>query len=199
MLMGSEHFALFGLGNPGSKYEQTRHNAGYMFLDWFAAKHGASFSADKYQCLAATVRLERTRISLLKPQTFMNRSGRAVAGFAGYFAIEPENILVVHDDIDMANGRMKLVRGGGAGGHNGIRSIVKELTTPDFYRVKIGIGRPGSGDTPVQMEVDTYVLAPFSNQQFKEIESHFNEIAHGLSYFFAGDVARAQTHVNAIK
>lgn len=197
--MGDNHFALFGLGNPGSTYEQTRHNAGFLFLDWFAGRNNVSFTTDKYQCRAATVRTGRTRITILKPQTFMNRSGRAVAGFTGYYGIKPSNVLVVHDDIDMANGRMKLVLGGGAGGHNGIRSIVSELATPDFYRLKIGIGRPGSDNTPPQMEVDKYVLASFSSEQLEQIESHFDDIAQGLTYFFDGDVARAQTLVNAIK
>ena len=198
-MMSSDHFALFGLGNPGSKYERTRHNAGFLFLDWLARQHGVTFSADKHQCLSASVRSGRTRIAMLKPQTFMNRSGRAVASFVNYYQVDPARMLVVHDDIDMAHGRMKLVLGGGAGGHNGIRSIIAELATPDFYRLKIGVGRPGSCDSPPQMEVDTYVLAPFSSLQFEEIESHFKEIAHGLTYFFNGDQARAQTLVNAIK
>lgn len=197
--MGGDHFALFGLGNPGSKYEQTRHNAGFLFLDWFAGEHGVSFSTDRHQCQTASVRSGSTRITLLKPQTFMNRSGRAVAGFANYYRVDPDHICIVHDDIDMENGRMKLVLGGGTGGHNGIRSVTAELSTPDFYRLKIGVGRPGSGNTPVRMDVDKYVLAPFTHQQFVEIESRFAEIAHGLTYFFSGDIARAQTHVNAIK
>jgi len=190
---------LFGLGNPGAKYEQTRHNVGFMFLDWFASRHGVSFSAGKYECLSATARDGRAKLSLLKPQTFMNRSGRAVSGFVGYYDIEPSHILVVHDDIDMATGRIKLVCGGGTGGHNGIRSIVSDLSTPDFYRLKIGVGRPGSDDTPVQMEVDKYVLAPFAQDQISLIESHFNTIADGLSRYFAGDTAKAQTLVNALK
>lgn len=197
--MGSDHFALFGLGNPGNTYEQTRHNAGFRFLDWFAARNNVRFSADKYHSLSASIREGRNRITLLKPQTFMNRSGRSVAGFTNYYDIDPAEILVVHDDIDMANGRMKLVLGGGAGGHNGIRSIISELGTPDFYRLKIGVGRPGSDDTPAQMDVEKYVLAPFSSGQIDQIVSRFEELADGLAYYFRGEIGRAQTLVNAIK
>ena len=197
--MGDEQFALFGLGNPGSKYELSRHNVGFIFLDWRASRQALSFSADRHQCLSAEIRAGRMRISLLKPQTFMNRSGRAVASFVNYYAIEPGNILVVHDDIDMAIGRIKLIRGGGSGGHNGIRSITSELATPDFYRLKIGVGRPGSGGTPEQMAVDSYVLAPFLPQQREEVESRFDEISQGLDWFFGGDMARAQTHINSIR
>jgi len=197
--MGSEHFALFGLGNPGSKYEMTRHNAGFMLVDWFGDQYSASFRMDKFGSLSATIRIRGTRITLLKPQTFMNRSGSAVAGFANYYDIEPGNVLVAHDDIDMANGRMKLVRGGGAGGHNGIRSIMSSLGNGEFFRLKMGVGRPGSDDTPDRMEVDKYVLAPFANGQLELLESCFDDIAQGLTYFFAGDFSRAQTIINAIK
>ena len=197
--MKADSCALVGLGNPGSKYLKTRHNVGFMFVDWFAEKHGAQFSADRHQSLSARLKLANLRLHLVKPQTFMNRSGRAVAGYAHYFEIEPAHLLVVHDDIDMHPGRVKLMAGGGTGGHNGIRSIVKELGTSEFFRLKIGIGRPGTGMTHVEMPVENYVLADFAEGEVLEIEQRFAEIDRGLEHFFNGDVSRAMTVLNAIK
>lgn len=197
--MGSDTFVLAGLGNPGSKYTQTRHNVGFMFADWLGDRHGAVFNSDKHQSLSATIRITGCRIYLLKPQTFMNRSGQAVAGFIRYFDIDPSHLLVVHDDIDMHPGRVKLVEGGGTGGHNGIRSIVKELGSGDFYRLKIGVGRPGDRSGHPQMDVDKYVLANFSDPELQEIRQRFEEMASGLDDFFGEETARAMTRLNAIK
>ena len=197
--MSSDSYTITGLGNPGSKYLKTRHNIGFMFVDWLADSHGASFSKDKHQGLSTRIRAGAARVNLLKPQTFMNRSGRSVASFIRYLAIRPSQLLVIHDDIDMHPGRVKLVEGGGTGGHNGIRSIVKELGTNDFYRLKIGIGRPGAGGTHPDMDVDKYVLADFSAGELNEIRQRFEEIEGGLEFFFRADVAKAMTRLNAIK
>lgn len=197
--MLNKSFALAGLGNPGSKYLKTRHNIGFMFLDWFAAQHGEPFAADKHQGISATIRYNGNRIYLLKPQTFMNKSGRSVASLVNYFNLDPENLLIVHDDIDMHPGRIKLVEGGGTGGHNGIRSIVKELGTNAFCRLKIGIGRPGEGSAHPEMEIDKYVLADFSEEEIAKVRERFEEVADGLDYFFKGEVGQAMTILNAIK
>lgn len=197
--MVNQSFALAGLGNPGSKYLKTRHNIGFMFLDWFAAQHGEPFVADKHQGVSARIRYNGNRIYLLKPQTFMNRSGRSVASLVNYFNLDPENLLVVHDDIDMHPGRIKLVEGGGTGGHNGIRSVVKELGTNAFCRLKIGVGRPGEGSAHPEMEIDKYVLTDFSEEEFAKVRQRFSEVADGLAYFFRGDMGQAMTTLNAIK
>jgi len=197
--MNSRSYTLVGLGNPGTKYEKNRHNVGFMFVDWFAEKHGASFSKDKHQSFSARLGLNDLKIHLLKPQTFMNRSGRAVAGYTRYLNVDPSHLLVVHDDIDMHPGRVKLVDGGGTGGHNGIRSIVKELGRKDFLRLKIGVGRPGVGSTHPEMEVEKYVLADFSDDELNEIQRLFTELEYGLDHFFNGDVGKARTFLNAIK
>ncbi len=197
--MNTNSFALVGLGNPGNKYLKTRHNVGFRFVDWFAEKHGAQFSADRHQSLSARLNIDGLRLHLMKPQTFMNRSGRAVAGYTHYFDIEPANLLVVHDDIDMHPGRVKLVDGGGTGGHNGIRSIVKELGTNNFFRLKIGIGRPGTGMAHVEMPVENYVLADFTAEELQEIEQRFSDLDLGLGHFFRRDTSRAMTILNAIK
>jgi PTH1 family peptidyl-tRNA hydrolase len=116
-----------------------------------------------------------------------------------YYDLDPPNLLVVHDDIDMHPGRIKLVEGGGTGGHNGIRSIVSELGSRDFFRLKIGIGRPGTGEIHPDMEVDKYVLAKFSAREFEHIKKRFDEIASGLELFIQGDISQAMTRLNAIK
>ena len=197
--MNSNNYLVTGLGNPGTKYEQTRHNVGFLFTDWLADAHGATFSSDKHQGLSTLIRIGGVRVNLLKPQTFMNRSGRSVASFMRYFSIEPVNLLIVHDDIDMQPGRVKLVEGGGTGGHNGIRSIVSELGTNEFFRLKIGVGRPGSGEVHPEMEVDKYVLAKFSAAELDQVRSLFEKIDAGLDYYFNGDCAGAMTRLNAIK
>ena len=197
--MDSQHYLLAGLGNPGTKYEKTRHNIGFIFADWFGHRHGALFSSDKHQGLSAALRIAAVRIRVLKPQTFMNRSGRSVAPLMRYFDLDPSNLLVVHDDIDMYPGRVKLVEGGGTGGHNGIRSIVQELGTNEFFRLKIGIGRPGTGGAHADMEVDKYVLANFLPAELEAISERFEEIASGLDYFWGGNVSQAMTRINGLK
>ena len=197
--MVNTSFALVGLGNPGAKYHKTRHNIGFMFLDWFADQHGENFVSDKHQGLSATIRYQGNRVYLLKPQTFMNRSGRAVASLVNYFDVDPANLLIVHDDIDMHPGRIKLVEGGGTGGHNGIRSVVKELGTNEFCRLKMGIGRPGEGSAHPEMDIDKYVLADFSEEEIAKVRRRFVEVADGLADFFKGEMAQAMTMLNAIK
>ena len=197
--MDSQHYLIAGLGNPGSKYEKTRHNIGFMFADWFADFHGAVFASDKHQGLSTALRIGTVKVRVLKPQTYMNRSGRSVAPLLRYFDLDPSNLLVVHDDIDMSPGRIKLVVGGGTGGHNGIRSIVQELGTNEFFRLKIGIGRPGVGGMHADMEVDKYVLASFLPAELEAISERFDEIASGLDYFWDGNVSQAMTRVNGLK
>ena len=197
--MKSDRYLLAGLGNPGAKYEQTRHNVGFMFVDWLADYHGSQFSSTKHHGLATNIRLGPTTVTLLKPQTFMNRSGRSVASLMHYYDLGLSKLLVIHDDIDMHPGRIKLVEGGGTGGHNGIRSIVAELGSREFLRLKIGIGRPGTGEIHPDMEVDKYVLAKFSAKELDHIKERFDEIAAGLEVLIHSDISQAMTRLNAIK
>jgi PTH1 family peptidyl-tRNA hydrolase len=138
---------LVGLGNPGSKYEKTRHNIGFRFLDVFAKSEGLSFgSAPRFHAETTTLTLGGEKVLLVKPQTFMNNSGEAIAPLAKYYDIEPESIVVVYDDLDLPSGKIRIKHGGGHGGHNGLRSLNQHLPNADYTRVKIGIGRPPSGD-----------------------------------------------------
>ncbi len=146
-----------GLGNPGREYARNRHNVGWMVVDELARRHGGSWRA-KFNGQLAEVRIDGHKIALLKPETFMNDSGRAVRAALDFFKLEPDSVLVVHDEGDLEVGRMQARIGGGAGGHNGLRSITQQLGTPDFLRLRVGVGRPGRGDP---RKLADYLLADF--------------------------------------
>ena len=145
---------IVGLGNPGPKYEQTRHNAGFWFVDEVARRYRLDFAVDsRSQGLTARMDWEGEKIHLLKPMRYMNLSGGAVSAVAGFYKIQPSRILVAHDELDFEPGVVKLKVGGGHGGHNGLRDIVARLGSADFARIRLGIGHPGNRD-----EVVGYVL-----------------------------------------
>src|SRR5215212_1042500 len=146
-----------GLGNPGREYAEHRHNVGWMVVDELARRHGASWRA-KFSGQLADVRLDGHRVALLKPETYMNDSGRAVAAATRFFKVEPDAVLVVHDEIDFEPGRLQTRLGGGLAGHNGLRSIASHLRTRDFMRLRVGVGRPGRGDRRTPAD---YVLSDF--------------------------------------
>ncbi|MCY0387173.1 aminoacyl-tRNA hydrolase [Robbsia sp. Bb-Pol-6] len=132
-----------GLGNPGPEYVTTRHNAGFWLIDQLARDAGATLRHEpRFNALVAKARLYGNDVWLIEPQTFMNRSGFSVAGLARFFKILPDEILVAHDELDLPPGIVKLKRGGGTGGHNGLKDITAQLTTPDYWRLRIGIGHP---------------------------------------------------------
>jgi PTH1 family peptidyl-tRNA hydrolase len=149
-----------GLGNPGREYERTRHNAGWMVVDEVAWRTDASFRS-KFSGRLAETRLEDARIALLKPETYMNESGRSIGAALRFFKLSPEELLVVHDDVDLEPGRLQARVGGGLAGHNGLRSIAQTLGTQDFLRLRIGVGRPGRGD---RRSVSDYVLSRFEDE-----------------------------------
>jgi PTH1 family peptidyl-tRNA hydrolase len=134
-----------GLGNPGREHARNRHNAGWLVLDELARRHGGSWRG-KFSGQTAEVRVGDERLALLKPETYMNDSGRSVGPAAAFFKLEPSEVLVVHDEGDFDLGRLELKVGGGLAGHNGLRSIARELGTQDFLRLRIGVGRPERGD-----------------------------------------------------
>jgi peptidyl-tRNA hydrolase, PTH1 family len=150
-----------GLGNPGREYERTRHNAGWLVLDELARRLGASWRG-KFSGKLTQVRLDGDRLALLKPETFMNDSGRSVAAAARFFKVEPESLLIVHDDVDLEPGRLQARAGGGLAGHNGLRSLAQSLGSQDFLRLRIGVGRPGRGD---HRSVADYVLSGFDPEE----------------------------------
>jgi PTH1 family peptidyl-tRNA hydrolase len=146
-----------GLGNPGREHERDRHNVGWMVADELARRMDGRWRA-KFSGQLAEVRLDAQRLALLKPETFMNDSGRSVAAATRFFKVEPESLLVVHDDVDLEPGRLQARAGGGLAGHNGLRSLAQTLGTQEFLRLRIGVGRPGRGDP---RSVADYVLSPF--------------------------------------
>ena len=150
-----------GLGNPGREYERTRHNAGWLVLDELARRHGGSWRS-KFSGSLAEVRLGNAKLALLKPETYMNESGRSVGAAARFFKVPPEQVLVAHDDVDLESGRLQARSGGGLAGHNGLRSLGQHLGSQDFLRLRIGVGRPGRGDP---RSVADWVLSPFAPEE----------------------------------
>ena len=150
---------IVGLGNPGSRYQGTRHNAGFMVLDRLAETLRIAIDRTKFAGLYGEANWCGERLVLIKPQTFMNLSGRVVADAARFHKIPPADIVVIHDELDLPFGQLRLKEGGGHGGHNGLRSIIAELGSPDFLRMRIGIGRPDKGSA------EKYVLSPFPPEE----------------------------------
>ncbi len=155
---------IVGLGNPGPEYEQTRHNAGFWFVDQIAANHTALAREARYNALVARTRIAGQEIWLLEPQTFMNRSGQSVGALARFFKIAPDEILVAHDELDLAPGIAKIKKGGSSGGHNGLKDITAALGTQDYWRLRIGIGHPRTQNLP-QPVVDYVLHRPRKEEQ----------------------------------
>ena len=146
-----------GLGNPGREYARNRHNVGWLVVDEVARRHDASWR-EKFSGRLAELRIDDHRVALLKPETYMNDSGSSVGAALRFFKLEPDAVLVVHDEVDLDHGRLQARLGGGLAGHNGLRSIAAHLKTPDFLRLRVGVGRPGRGDP---RPVADYVLSDF--------------------------------------
>lgn len=187
---------IVGLGNPGPRYERTRHNAGFTALDYFAGTRMLTIGSAGMGGLYCACRLDGRPVILLKPQTFMNRSGECVALFVRYFDIAPQNMFVIHDDLDLAPGRLKIVPGGGAGGHNGIRSLISHLGTGDFARLKIGIGHPRDMAETAAMPVERYVLSRIPEDQWRTLEQNLTLVAEGILLFIGTGVEAAMNRVN---
>lgn len=184
---------LVGLGNPGPEYEATRHNAGFWWIDEVARKLGANLVPERgYFGLVARVNRPDGPIWLLEPMTFMNLSGKSVAALARFFKILPNEILVVHDELDLIPGQMKLKLGGSHAGHNGLRDIHAQLGTADYWRLRLGIGHPG-----VKAEVVNYVLKKPSPEHREAIEKSIDQSLTALDLILAGDMEKAMMKIHA--
>src|SRR5438309_9311996 len=179
-----------GLGNPGREYAGNRHNVGWMVVDELARRHGASWR-EKFAGRLAELRIDGHRVALLKPETFMNESGRSVAAARSFFKLEPDAILVVHDEVDLDLGRLQARFGGGLAGHNGLRSVASHLKTPDFLRLRVGVGRPGRGDP---RPVADYVLSEFAPED--DVEGLVGRAADAIETLDAEGLERAQAQDN---
>ena len=193
LIMGCMIRLFVGLGNPGTEYQATRHNAGFWWIDALAARLGVQLVPERaYQALAARVNCPGGAIWLLQPMTYMNRSGVSVAGLARFFKIEPAQILVVHDELDLLPGQVKLKFGGSAAGHNGLKDIHGQLGTQDFWRLRLGIGHPG-----VKAEVVNYVLKKPSAEHREAIDKASAQSLEAFDHLLAGEMDKALAVIHA--
>ncbi len=184
---------IVGLGNPGSKYTETRHHAGFWFIEEVARTYSATFRTDKkFHGEVAKVSIEGKEIWLLKPDTFMNLSGRAVQSLLSFYRITAEQLLVAHDEIDLDPGTAKLKTGGGHGGHNGLRDIINQLGTKDFHRLRIGVGHPGSKD-----QVVDFVLHNASRDERMLIDSDIDDAVRVLPDLASGAFEQAMQKLHS--
>ncbi|MVU81627.1 aminoacyl-tRNA hydrolase [Nocardia sp. ET3-3] len=181
-----------GLGNPGSEYERTRHNVGFMVADVLAERVGGRFTVHKKSGAdLLEARLDGRKVLLAKPRTYMNLSGRPVAALAKFFSVPATEVIVVHDELDLDFGVIRLKRGGGEGGHNGLRSISQALTTKDYLRVRFGIGRPPGRQDPAD-----YVLKPFSAPERKEVPVIVEQAADAVELLLRVGLETAQNQLH---
>lgn len=187
---------IVGLGNPGPEYDQTRHNAGALFVERLAAQQGISLSADrKYFGLCGKFSHQGRDVRLLIPTTYMNRSGQAVAALANFFRITPEAILVAHDELDMLPGVAKLKQGGGHGGHNGLRDIIANLGNQNsFHRLRLGIGHPGHSS-----QVSGFVLSKAPRSEQELLDASIDNALTVLPEMLAGDWSKAMHKLHSLK
>lgn len=190
--VGNLTHLVVGLGNPGDKYTYTRHNTGFMALDFIAEKCGVKVDRARFKSLCADARIGEHRVLLMKPQTFMNLSGEAVREAADFYKIPPENILVLFDDINFDVGAMRIRRSGSDGGHNGIKSIIYQLNSDAFPRVKIGVGKKPSPD----YDLADYVLGTYSDADKKTLFSTFARVYDCVGLILSGQMDKAMNLYN---
>lgn len=182
-----------GLGNPGPDYSETRHNAGFWLLDRVVEKQNKSFTNEsRFHGEACNVDLAGRVVRLIKPTTFMNRSGQSVAAIARYFKIPVENVLVVHDELDIPPGDARIKFAGGHGGHNGLRDLISHFGSPNFWRIRVGIGHPGS-----QAQVVNYVLKPPSRDDAHLIDDAIQSVIDVLPLIANGEMQKATNSVHS--
>lgn len=184
-------YMVAGLGNPGQEYVFTRHNVGFMFLDYLSGKYGFVFKAAKWQAESAKDMLWGYPVLFVKPQTYMNRSGVAVRAIADFYHIEPARIIVIHDDLDLPLGKVKILTGRGAGGHKGIRSLMENFAGNEFIRIRVGIGRPAGF-----IRVSDFVLGRFGEDESSLVIEEFARIEQGLRLVMEKGLSGAMNQIN---
>ena len=177
-------FIIAGLGNPGTQYQKTRHNVGFVAVDYIAAKLGVKIDRAKFHALVAEAKIGDVRVLLMKPETYMNNSGVAIGEAASFYKIPPERVLVLHDEISFEPGLMRIRRKGSAGGHNGLKSIIAHLSSEDFPRVKIGVGKK---PTP-EYDLADWVLGKFPKDHSDLIDARLGEIYDASALITAGKI-----------
>ena len=187
-------YIIAGLVNPGGKYDNTRHNAGFRVMDILADRMGILVEEKKHMALCGRGVLEGQKVILLKPQTFMNLSGESIRAAADFYKVEPENVLVVYDDISLEPGQLRIRAKGSAGGHNGMKNIIAHLGTQEFPRVKVGIG-----EKPKGMDLADYVLSCFSKGEQELMDQAFKEAARAVAVILGQGIESAMNEFNAKK
>lgn len=188
----SKFILLAGLGNPGKEYSQTRHNIGFLVVDELAARLNQPMSGSRFDADFAKTRVRGQDLFLVKPMSYMNRSGIPIQRLAAYYKISMGDIIVVHDDMDLSFGALKIVQGRGHGGHNGIRSIIDAFGRKECVRVRVGVGHPGSG-----RDVTGHVLGRFSPQEQQGLEALVADAADACLSIIENGVVKAMNHVNS--
>jgi len=187
-----DRWIIVGLGNPGPEYANTRHNAGQMVIGLLAERMGARFKASRTRCDVAEGRLAGQVVTLARPRSYMNLSGGPVGALVAFYKLPAERVVVVHDELDVPFGSVRLKLGGGAGGHNGLRSITAALGTPDYYRVRFGIGRP-----PGRMDPAAYVLKEFGPAERKSLPLEIDRCADAVEALISKGLVAAQNEFHA--
>lgn len=186
-------YLIVGLGNPGLKYQKTRHNVGFMFIDALAKELGTKVDRSKFNALVAEVNILGEKCLLMKPQTFMNNSGEAVGQAANFYKIPPENVLITFDDISLDPGNLRIRRKGSSGGHNGIKSIIEHLKSQDFPRIKLGIGgKPDAGYV-----LADYVLSKIDEKDQEKIDATIDNAIEASKLIIKGNAEKAMNLYNA--
>lgn len=189
----SYEYIIAGLGNPGAKYEMTRHNAGFLAMDLLAIKENINIKKLKFHSLVSDAVISGKRCLIMKPQTMMNNSGEAVVEAAKFYKIPPENIIIVYDDISLDVGQTRIRRKGSAGGHNGIKSIIAHLGSENFPRIKIGVGKKPHPD----YDLVNWVLGRFPKEQEAELKSALENCVSALELIINGDIDKAMNLYNS--
>ena len=173
---------IFGLGNPGKKYEKTKHNVGFDALDKIAASMGLSFNQTKFKSLYTEGRVGTEKVVLIKPQTYMNLSGEAIQPWLDFYKLSEEDMVVIYDDMDLSTGDIRLRLQGGSGGHKGMESTIQQLGTKNFNRIRVGVGRPYPGQTVI-----SHVLSAFPKEEEENIEFALRDIQEAIEYWAKGN------------
>jgi PTH1 family peptidyl-tRNA hydrolase len=182
---------IVGLGNPTAQYERTRHNVGFRAVEHFAARHRVALEGRKWKAVYGTGEIRGEKVLLLLPQTYMNLSGEAAGAAMRFFKASLEDVVAVHDELDLPLGRLQLKKGGGSAGHNGLKSLVEHLGGADFLRMRVGISRP-----PPQWDSAAYVLAQFAGDEERQLEGIFDKVSDGLDLLIEKGASAAMNAVN---
>ena len=189
---GGVSHIIAGLGNPGEQYTFTRHNAGFLCIDYLCRKYGIKCNKLKFNALTCEAEISGTRILVMKPQTFMNSSGEAIGAAALFYKIPPENVIVISDDVSLDVGRMRIRRDGSAGGHNGLKSIISHLDSEDFPRIKLGVGKKPHPD----YDLADWVLGKFTPEQQKDFDSRLDDVCAAAELMVGDDISQAMNLFN---